>query len=174
MSSILVVLRCVLVLVLRRSKRSGKSLGVPRVGFILHLRTMMMLIWKKEPVPVFQRISSLLRHEYKTFAARLVCFCVLTTRSLSRACYILLFVVLTSCERHERRKNEEHCRAFSFPHIKIGVSKISSNHGRKNRTHDDQNADGNHRSEQRGRAVCFAEIRRRRSARRVGVNVQCV
>ena len=91
----------------------------------------MMLIWKKEPVPVFQRISSLLQHEYKTFAARLVCFCVLTTRSLSRACYILLFVVLTSYERHKRRKNEEKCQAFSFPHIKIGVSKISSIMGGK-------------------------------------------
>lgn len=80
---------------------------------------------------MFQRISSLLQHEYKTFAARLVCFCVLTTRSLSRACYILLFVVLTSYERHKRRKNEEKCQAFSFPHIKIGVSKISSIMGGK-------------------------------------------
>jgi len=67
----------------------------------------------------------------------------------------------------------EKMSAFSFPHIKIGVSKII-NHGRKNRTHDDQNADGNYRSEQRGRAVCFAEIRRRRGASRVGVNVQYV
>ncbi len=69
------------------------------------------------------------------------------------------------------RKNEELSSLFvsSYKNRRKII-----NHGRKNRTHDDQNADGNHRSEQRGRAVCFAEIRRRRSARRVGVNVQCV
>lgn len=80
------------------------------------------MIWKKEPVPVFQRISSLLQHEYKTFAARLVCFCVLT-RSLSRACYVLLFVVLTLVkhlvERGEKMRNVS---LFVSSQIKIGVT----------------------------------------------------
>ena len=95
--------------------------------------------------------------------------CVLCV-SFCCCCCCSLTSETTFCVR--RGAKMKNCRAFSFPHIKIGVK--SSNHGRKNRTHDDQNADGNHRSEQRGRAVCFAEIRRRRSVSRVGVNVQCV
>jgi hypothetical protein len=69
---------------------------------------------------------------------------------------------------HTKRKKEK-----SSPHKKK-IHQRESKHGGKNRTHDHQNADGNHRSEQRGRAERVAKVRRRRGLGRVRVDEQCV
>ena len=120
------------------------------------------------PPTLIKKWSSLAYVRVRLFSLFTTTFCVFCASP-----FVVVVVVLTSETTSCKREKMKNCRAFSFPHIKIGV-KLIINHGRKNRTHDDQNADGNHRSEQRGRAVCFAEIRRRRSVSRVGVNVQCV
>ena len=90
-----------------------------------------MLIWKKEPVPVFQRVSSLLRHYLKRSSlayVRVRIFSLFTTTFCVFCAFypfvvVVVVVVLTS-ENTYVRKNEELSQAFSFPHKKIGVKLI--------------------------------------------------